>query len=296
MIERILAPLDGSTTAEGVLPHVRRLARATGAEIILAQAVPVAGVDGGESVFRAAAQAATDYLAGIKDRLESGGFRTKVFVRAGGAAETVLGLVAEARASLLAVATHGRTGAQRLVLGSVAETLLRSTPVPVLAVRPFWTYELQPEGGVESEPIRTILMPVGSGGQSLCVMPAAVEMARLFKARVMILHARSPGHDDVSDASITEIAGRFRKEGVEATTLVEPGNPVDTILEACRSRAVDLAVLSTHGRGGLSRLVLGSVTEEVLRQARVPLLVVRADPAAKPLWKIADTTKVKRGK
>lgn len=293
MIERILAPLDGSVTAEGVLPHVRRLARATGSEIVLAQAVPVAGVDGGEALFRAGVQAATDYLSGIQERLQSAGFRTRCVVRAGGPAETVLGLAAELRADILAVATHGKTGAQRLVLGSVAETLLRSTPVPVLAVRPFWTYDLQPEGGVESQPIRTILLPVGSGGQSLCVMPHAVALAKLFHARVMILHARGAS-EDVADASVNEIAERFRHDGIESTTLVEPGNPVDTILEACRSRAVDLAIMSTHGRSGLSRLVLGSVTEEVLRQARVPLFVVRGDPSAKPLWKVADTTRVKR--
>jgi nucleotide-binding universal stress UspA family protein len=293
MIERILTPLDGSMTAEAVLPHVRRLARPTGSEIVLVQAVAVAGVDGGEAVFRAAAQAATEYLTGVKERLEAAGFRARVVVRAGGAAETILGLAAEVKASMLAVATHGRTGAQRLVLGSVAETLLRATPVPVFAVRPFWTYDLQPEGGLEAQPIRTILVPVGSGGLSLCVLPHAVEVARLFGARVMILHARSSG-EDVSESSVSDVAARFRLEGIEATTLVEPGNPVDTILEACRSRAVDLAVMSTHGRSGLSRLVLGSVTEEVLRQARVPLLVVRGDPSAKAIWRVADTTKVTR--
>lgn len=293
MIDRILVPLDGSITAEGVLPHVRRLARSTGSEIVLAQAVPVAGVDGGEAVFRAAVQAGTDYLAGVKDRLESAGLRTRLVVRAGGAPETILGLIAETRATLLAVATHGRTGAQRLVLGSVAEKLLRSTPVPVLAVRPFWTYDLQPEGGVESQPIRTILVPVGAGGLSLCVLPYAVEMARLFGARVMILHAKAPGEEDTT-TSVADVAARFRLEGIEATTLVEPGNPVDTILSACKTRAVDLAILSTHGRSGLSRLVLGSVTEEVLRQARVPLFIVRGDPSPKATGRIADTTRVTR--
>jgi nucleotide-binding universal stress UspA family protein len=291
MIDRILAPLDGSQTAEGVLPQVRRLARNTGSEIVLVQAVPVAGVDGSEALFRAAVQAGTDYLSGVKDRLESSGFRTRIIVRAGGAAETILGVLAETRSTLLAVATHGRTGAQRLVLGSVAEKLLRSTPVPVLAVRPFWTYELQPEGGIEAQPIRSILVPVGSGGLSLCVLPHAVEMARLFGARVMVLHAQASGESD-STASVADVAARFRLEGIETTTLVEPGNPVDTILSACKSRAVDLAILSTHGRSGLSRLVLGSVTEEVLRQARVPLLVVRGDPTAKMAWRIADTTRV----
>jgi nucleotide-binding universal stress UspA family protein len=293
MVERILAPLDGSNTAEGVLAHVRRLARVSGSEIVLLQAVPVVGVDGGEAVFRASVQGATDYLEGIRSRLESSGFRARVIVRAGGAAETVLGVAAELKADLLAVATHGRTGAQRLVLGSVAETLLRSTPIPVLAVRPFWTYDLQPEGGVESQPIRTILLPVGSGERSLCVLPHAILMARLFKARVMILHARG-AKEDVNESLINDLAGRFRKEKIEATTLIEPGNPVDTILEACRARAVDLAVMSTHGRGGLSRLVLGSVTEEVLRQARTPLLVVRGDPSPKLPWKIAETTRIKK--
>lgn len=289
MIERILVPLDGSSTAEAVLPHVRRMARATSAEIILVQAVPVVGVDGGEVVFRASAQAGGVYLEGVKARLESLGFRTRMIVRAGGPAETVLGLLAETRSNLLAVATHGRTGTPRLVLGSIAEKLIRSTPVPVLAVRPFWTYDLQPEGGVEAQSIRSILVPVGAGGLSLCVLPHAVELARLFGARVMILHAKAPGEEDSSEA-VADVAARFRLEGIEATTLVEPGNPVDTILSACRSRAVDLALMSTHGRSGLSRLVLGSVTEEVLRQARVPLFVVRGDPSTKTAWKIEDAT------
>ena len=293
MIERILVPLDGSHTAEAVLPHARRLARVAGAEILLLRAVPVAGVDGGEPVFRNSVQEAQDYLDGLRAKLESAGFRARVVVRAGGPAETVLGVAAELKAELLAFATHGRTGAQRLVLGSVAETLLRSTPIPVLAVRPFWTYDVQPEGGVEAQPLRTILLPVGSGDRSLCVLPHALTWARLFHARVMILHARASG-DDVPDPAVAEIAERFREEGVEVTTLIEPGNPVDTILEACRARAVDLAVMSTHGRSGLSRLVLGSVTEEVLRQARTPLLVVRGDPSPKLPWKISETTRVKR--
>jgi nucleotide-binding universal stress UspA family protein len=283
MIERILTPLDGSMIAEAILPQVQRLARKTGAEIVLARAIPVPGIEAGDAVFRASIKAGTEYLAGIQARLESFGFRVRSILRTGGAAETVLSLAAETRASLLAIATHGRTGAPRLVLGSVSETILRSTPIPVLALRPFWTYELQPPGGVETQPIRTILVPVGSGGLSLCVLPHAVEMAKLFGARVMVVHAASAS-DEPHEEEVAEIAERFRLEGIETTTLVEPGDPAETILSACRSRAVDLAVMSTHGRNGLSRVVLGSVTEEVLRGARVPLLVVRGDPSAKAAW------------
>lgn len=290
MIQRILVPMDGSTTAEAVLPQVRRRARTSGSEIILVRAVPVGGLDGGEALFRTALQEATDYLAGIQARLESWGFRTRAVVRAGGAAETVLGVAAETRASLLAVATHGRTGTPRLVLGSVAETLLRSTPVPVLAVRPFWTYEVLPEGGVEFQPIRTILVAVGEGPLSLCIVPHAVELAHLFGARVMVLHAEAAGGDPPSRALVADVAERFRLEGIETTTLIEPGAPVETIVSACSTRAVDLAILSTHGRGGISRLVVGSVTEEVLRRVRVPLIVVRGDPAAKAAWRASDMT------
>lgn len=287
MIERILTPLDGSMTAEAVLPQVQRLARKTGAEIVLARAIPLQGFEGVDSVYQASVQAGTEYLAGIQARLEASGFRVRAIVRGGGAAETVLALAAETRANLLAVATHGRTGAPRLVLGSVSESILRATPIPVFAVRPFWTYELQAPGGVESQPIRTILVPVGSGRLSLRALPHAVGMAKLFGARVMILHATAAS-DEAPEETVAEIAERFRLEGIETTTLVEPGNPAETILSACRSRAVDLAVMSTHGRTGVPRLVLGSVTEEVLRHARVPLLVVRGDPSSKTAWRSAE--------
>ena len=283
MLDRIVTPLDGSLTAEAILPQVRRLARKTDAEIILVQAVPVTGVDGGESVFHAAVHAATEYLAGVQQRLDAAGFRTRVLVRAGEAAETVLGAIAETRANLLAIATHGRTGAHRLVVGSVAERLLRSTPVPVLALRPFWSYEVLPEGGIEAQPFRSLLVPVGSGGLSLCVLPHAVEWARLFHARVTVLHAQAPG-EEISKTVVPDVAARFRLEGIETSALLETGDPVERIVSACRSQEADLAILSTHGRAGLSRLVLGSVTEEVLRRARVPLLIVRGDPSTKVAW------------
>lgn len=283
MIERILTPLDGSLTAESILPQARRLARKTDAEIVLSRSVPALAFEGGEAAFRAELDASNDYLAGVQERLEKSGFRVRSVVRAGGAAQTIIDLAGEIHADLIALATHGRGGLPRLVLGSVAEKILRSTPVPVLAVRPFWTYEVLPAGGLEARPVRTLLVPVGSGGLSLCALPHAVQMAKTFGSRVMVLHATSP-HEAIGEETVTDVAERFRLEGLETTTLVEPGDPAERVLSACRTRAVDLVVMSTHGRGGVSRLVLGSVTEEVLRQARVPLLIVRGDPGAKVAW------------
>lgn len=285
MIERILTPLDGSLTAEAVLPQVERLARRTAAEIVLARAIPTVGLEPADLAFQADVRAATEYLDGIQARLEWRGLRASSITRVGHPAETLLSLAAETRADLLAVATHGRTGAARLAMGSVAETLLRSTPIPVLALRPFWTYELKPAGGVEAQSVRTILLPVGSGGLSLCALPHAVQMAKIFGARVMVLHASSASEEPAAE-TVADIAERFRLEGIDATTLVEPGDAAETILSACRSRAVDLVVMSTHGRSGLPRLVLGSVTERVLREARVPLLVVRGNPSARVAWRL----------
>ncbi len=143
MPERIVVPLDGSAVAEQVLPVVARLALRLGAELTLVrvlepisavEVVATAGVvDPDEITLRALE--AEQYLAGVQARLAGEGHRVHTLLRKGAPAEEIAAAVREVGADLVAMCTHGRGGLRRAVLGSVAESVLRTAGVPVLLTR-----------------------------------------------------------------------------------------------------------------------------------------------------------------
>ena len=283
MLDRILVPLDGSVTAEAVLPHLRRLLRRHDSEVILLGVANPPPVEAQLVLVEASLSAAREYITGVKARLEQQGVRVKAEARVGPPAGVILDVAEERDVTLIAMATHGRTGLKRALFGSVAEHVLRKSPVPVLAVRPFWTYELLPPGRTETQPFKSILVPTDLSTASAGVLAPAVELARLFGARLVFLNVLDSsgkgGDEGLAQARLKEFASKAR--GVEAATIVDKGEPVKAILDNARFHGCDLIAMTTHGRSGVSRLVVGSVTEQVLREATLPLLVVRAEKVAK---------------
>jgi nucleotide-binding universal stress UspA family protein len=137
MYQRILVPLDGSTLAEGVLSHVQALAKSLGAELVLLR-VAFTHVFPGYDPTQAqvtAVQEAEDYVSGLAKRLQEEGARVEAKVRYGDPVEEILDHVVWDHIDLIAMATHGRTGLSRVVMGSVAEHVLRRTSVPMLLMR-----------------------------------------------------------------------------------------------------------------------------------------------------------------
>src|SRR5579862_1624426 len=283
MIERILVPLDGSMTDEAILPQVRRVLHQNRSEIILVRAVNEAPVVGTMEDGDAALEAAREYLYGQKEKLESAEVRVKAVVRHGAPIDVILKTVGEEKATMVAVATHGASGISRLLLGSVAEGILRRSPVPVLVVRPFWSYELWGSTGGERLPLRNLLVPVEGTDISTVSLPGAIELAKLFGMSILLLRVLeadkrpSVTAEEHAEAvkQLKALARTVEKAGVEALTLVDVGDPARQILDSIRTRGIDLIAMTTRGREGLSRLVVGSVTERVLRSASVPLLVTR---------------------
>src|SRR6185295_13791166 len=177
-----------SMTAEAILPQVRRILYRSDSEVILVQAVPAPPIEEGLRVVEAELGAAKVYLAGKAENLQDAGVRARSLVRVGSPVGVILDVVAEEKATLIAMATHGSKGLKRLVFGSVAEAVIRKSPVPVLLVRPFWSYELTPAERTEQRPIRTLLLPVDGSERSLQAVPGVVEFADLFDTRVLLLH------------------------------------------------------------------------------------------------------------
>ena len=137
MFKRILVPLDGSPLAETVLPQVQELIQALGAELFLLRVTTAhvfPGVDptAGEVDV---VQHAEAYVAAVAARLRTAGLSVQTAVRYGEAADEILAHIGDNAIDLVAMSTHGRSGLSRLLLGSVAEHVVRHAPVPVLLLR-----------------------------------------------------------------------------------------------------------------------------------------------------------------
>jgi len=215
------------------------------------------------------------YLERMAGELEEQGARVQIVAESGPAAEVILRSVAERRGTLIAMSTHGRTGAARAVMGSVAEQVLRRSPVPVLTVRTLRAAAAVPPD--ERQPLRNVLLPLDRSERSLQALAPAADLCRLFGARLLLLHVLDHDEDPVTaEAWFRAVETRAGSQGVAVTTLIETGAVADEILDVARFHDVDLIARATHGRRGLARLAMGSVTEEVLRKAFVPVLAVRS--------------------
>ncbi len=143
MYEKILVPLDGSVLAERAIPHAGEIARGAGAEILLLQAIylpmpvvpePVLLTEG--KILEEAAKATSEYLDRVGAQLKGGGHRVRTMVDERPPAEAILHVADRENVDLIVMSTHGRSGLSRLMMGSIAESVLRNTHRTVMLVKP----------------------------------------------------------------------------------------------------------------------------------------------------------------
>lgn len=190
---------------------------------------------------------------------------------------------------LIVMGTHGRRGVSRLVLGSVAEEVVRRANCAVLTIR-------VPDG---EEPdhleMSSLLVPFDFSVHSKNALAHAKELAAAFGSRIDMLHvveerlhpafygiALQSIYDvdpDIETRSITHMEEAYREVGgpdVRATFEARPGSPGREIIEYAEERESSLVVMGTHGLTGLTHFLLGSVTERVLRRASCPVLALKS--------------------
>ncbi|MGQ0702958.1 MAG: universal stress protein [Gemmatimonadales bacterium] len=299
----ILVPLDGSRFAEAALPFAVRLARSAKARLHLVTAhEPAPALVGMGDSFppptfdEEARQKEQEYLAVTTGELIEEGTTPVDFREIEGPGGPAIGEeVARLNADLVVMSTHGRGAMGRLWLGSVADYLVRHLEIPVLLVRPR-TGETAPP-----RDLRSILVPIDLSKESEAVFDAVCKLACLVTdSHVTLIHVVEPilgivnptlPYPTVLDPGIMEqhrsgaqrnldgLADRLREHGASVSTRVVPATSAGAgLLEQLETRRFDLIALTTHGRGGLKRFLLGSVADQVIRGATKPVLVVR--PAA----------------
>lgn len=340
MFRHILVPLDGSRLAEAALERALAFV-SSGTKLTLVRVTPepvhpnlrphsdavragyqrpldigdvrAANVFAGSSAntgdarIQSEVAAATTYLEGVADRLRARDVRARVMtVPAPIASVGIVQTAASERCDLIAMASHGRGGLKRLLIGSTVDAVVRASTVPVLVVR----------GGVSAgadAPIRRVLvtldgstlseralgmLPVVASAKTrvelMRVVPVPdsallLDQARMPLTRMADVHepldgapvARHFDRDmDAARAYLDAIALPLRRAFDDVQVVTAAGDETSNILEIASADQIDLIVMATHGRGGLKRAILGSVTDAVLRRARCAVLVTPAGETA----------------
>lgn len=296
MFKRMLIPLDGSPTAEQVLPWAKTIAARLSSTVMLFQAIEPVRDElmvngerlGAEDQVELVRSSALTYLKTLRQDFAGTSLVTECHVGAGAPAEAILEFAEMAHVDLIAMATHGRTGMQRWVYGSVADKVLSSALHPVLLVR-------ATEQPLKPATVSRILVPLDGSGLAERALVPAKQLAEAFGAELVLfrawqrwvymLDAYPTGTSMVMmDEQVRGIAEDYLKrqtqqiasQGLRVCSEAQPGPAADWILATADKYRADLIVMSTHGRTGVGRWMMGSVANRVLSVSPIPVLLCRS--------------------
>ena len=290
MYKKILVPLDGSDLSASVLPYVRWLASTLRTPVELLHV---------EDVNRLAPYSPPlqiGYLDGIAESF-SHGSDVKCTIERGSPAELIIHKASAEPGVLVAMATHGYTGAARWLLGSVTQKALHGLHGDLLTVRPG-------AAGDRQAALETIIVPLDLSPAAEQVFAAVSDLARRLAVEILLVHVTKhvytgpsdaflpvfgaiPNlkelweHDEAAGAAyLTEKVTELRARGVtRISSKVLPGGvdgAAGEIIAAAENTPRSLIVMTSVGQSGLARWLVGSVTERVVCHSRTPVLVIRA--------------------
>jgi nucleotide-binding universal stress UspA family protein len=309
MYKRILVPLDGSKLAEAVLPYVREVAGAIRSDVELLRvfnpapvelADPALGryLDQIEAGYR---EESLDYLNSVRPSMAALSTRVSCEAILGHAPSCIVAEADKETGTLIAMSTHGRSGVNRWLLGSVTDKVLHATASPMLVVRS----HVGENGSAEAH-LKTVIVPLDGSSMAEQVLPYLTPLAKALGLKVTLVRVIPPeglhfgfrdypvGHYrniDIEEETpkraadyLHRVSDKLRADGHGSVQeCVLQGNPAEAIVDLAQQATLDnLVAMTTHGRSGVGRWVLGSVTDRVVRHSGNPVLIVRsvAHPAA----------------
>ena len=321
MFKKILVPLDGSTEAETVLPYVRDIASRFDSEVdILGVGLgsrrrrvnqlldsyvhhAVEHLQQHEITCRAVLlysnprEELLDYTEITAPARE---IKAKGQVLYGGPSENILAYSVEHNMNLVIMATHGLSGLRRWWLGSVFEKVVSRATVPVLGIHSKQVRELDRDrkavfkrilapldgsetGGAAMHDAEALALKTGASMVLVHVLPAphAVEARWLgpeFSGFVKAMH-------DAGQKYLDKVNTRLSARGLDVKVRIVSGDPAARIIEVAREEKADLIAMSTHGRSGIARWMLGSVADKILHESRIPMWLVRPRQIIKEMLK-----------
>ncbi|WP_256300602.1 universal stress protein [Haloarchaeobius salinus] len=283
MFDEILVPTDGSECATAAVGYAEDLARHYDAAVHVLHVVDSRTAENvpqqEERGLRAEA-----IVEEVTEEVEAADLEVEGAVRTGVPHRTILEYVEKNDIDLVVMGTHGRTGVERYLLGSVTEKVLRRSDVPVLTVR-------DTDDGSVHYPFESVLIPTDGSDAADAAADVGLDVAARYGSEVhvvSVVDAFSMGLDvrsqlmtdaleDAAAEAVESIAGRADDSVARVEKTVGYGRPYRKLRRYVEENDIDLVVMGTHGRTGLERYLIGSVTEKIVRTSPVPVLTVR-DP------------------
>jgi nucleotide-binding universal stress UspA family protein len=294
MYERILVPLDGSEAAENVLPYAEQIATKFEAEIILVSvSEPTAAKM--DHLYRSYLERVAEK---VQRQLKDWGAKKRAKVPSevlmGKPATEILRYADENNVDLIIMASRGGSGEGPWLLGNIASKVLQVGGKPILLIR-------ASASGValqQKKLVKRILVPLDGSEVGEVVIPHVEALARALGADVILFHVLEPtsviwvsgiegayapvrpeeeARRAASELEYLDGVGKtLEGRGLSASTEVGSGSPAGEIIRCAETKGVDLVAMSTHGRSGIGRWALGSITEKVLQAGNTAVLTIRA--------------------
>jgi len=299
MYEKVLVPLDGSRLAEIPLNYAKELVTKSGAELILLH------VCGPEECHCDAEKCWVEpmhqvYIEHKAHEVEqhfkvsrSEEVKVNSVILCGDPADQILQYANENHVSLILMATHGRSGIRRWIIGSVADKVTRCSVAPVRLCRAIFSDEVISKDFPEEK----ILVLLDGSKLAENVLPYVVDHAKMSDAEVTLLRVyhlpiisvddagpisqderieqQMARHKELAEQYLTEVKTRLEEIGLDVKVEVLMGNPAHEIVEFAGKKPFNLIVMATHGRSGLTRWAYGSVADRVLHGLSNAILLVR---------------------
>jgi nucleotide-binding universal stress UspA family protein len=300
MYTKILIPLDGSKTAETVLPYARYLAGKFKIPVDLLAVIDIAEIAAHMAAEKArfldtmvedGVRHSTAYLRGAARTFP--GVEVNCMVERGKAEDVIIEKGKADIAMMIAMATHGRSGLNRFLLGSVAEKVLRGSANRLLLVR-----ANEAAGSIGEGAIKSITLPLDGSEVAESALPMVAEMAKKLDTDIELFRAYHipydayAGDQDYYEMKYDELLAGVRDEArkyldkkatelkklgiAKITCVTKEGHAGDEIIARGLKTPGCLIVMCSHGRSGVQRWLLGSVAETVVRHSSGPVLVARA--------------------
>jgi len=293
MYKKMLVPLDGSELSEVVFPYAEELAGRLGLEVILLH-VHSPGKDEAIPLHQAYIERKAEIMKQQSEEVwqKAGGKQGSKAVQvrselvAGYPAKEILRYADENNIDLILMATHGRSGVERWVMGSVAEKVLQASKTPIWLVRA----KVSEESIHHKWPMGAILVPLDGSELSEAVLPHVKTLARQQDAKstnVVLFGVCEPLVESgyyIPETSLTSeetkkylarVEKQLKEAGISVQIEIRKGKAAEQIIKYASEKPFNLIAMSTHGRSGLGRWVFGSVADKVLHGASIPILLVR---------------------
>jgi nucleotide-binding universal stress UspA family protein len=296
-LETILVATDFSETAELTLDRALDIAVRHESEVVLlhvmqpelpivATAEMIVVPPDYEKLLR---EASTEGLNHCADRVRQAGVRVREVLEVGNPARKITSSADAIQADLIMIGTRGNTGFKHLLLGSVAEEVVRSAKQPVLTVHPGDDRPI--------EPVRTLLFPTDFSATADFALGVATRLlAGSNQAKILLVHTFNiassvvplggfgngatplfvENAQQLAEKATAPAAQALRARGFEVEILVARGDPAEIVIELAAERNVDVIVMGTRGHSKIRQFLLGSTAERVVEHAKCPVMTVHA--------------------